>query len=156
MKRRIQWSKAQPTSMCDAIELCLLHADQKLNLNVDRIADLMSLVSHRTLYKWIAEGRIPAIKILPFEHACGINFITRYLAHSGSMLLIPFPTGRKAEHRDINDLSLFMTETVQLLYQHGEGIKSAEETIGQLTRLMEDLAHQRGNIEKEKQPELDL
>lgn len=156
MKRRIHWAKVRPTNMCDAIEQCVCHAQDKLNLSVERIADLMGLESHRTLYKWISEGRIPAIKILAFEHACGIDFITQYLAHSGGKLLIPMPTGRKAQHREISELSLFMNETVQLLYRHGDGDATADETLSALTKLMEDLAHQQGNVEKEQQPELEL
>lgn len=156
MKRRIQWSKINPKNMCHAIELCVKYAQDKRNLSVERIADLMGLECHRTLYKWIAEGRIPAIKILAFEHACGIHFITQYQAHSSGMLLIPIPTGRLAEHKEINELSLFMSETVQLLYRHQEGTTSAEDTVGALTKLMESLAYQRGNVEKEQQPELEL
>jgi hypothetical protein len=116
----------------------------------------MGEASHWNLYKWMESGRMPAVKIRPFEHACGIDLVTLYLGHSANKLVLPVPTGRKSDHREINELSLFMNETAQLLYQHQEGLKTGEETTAAITQLMESLAYQRGNIEKEQQPELEL
>lgn len=155
MSRR-NWKKVAPTSLRQAMELCKEFALHKKNLSVERIAELMGMASHWTLYKWIAEGDMPVHMIRPFEHVCGIDLVTEYLAHSANKLVLPMPSGRRAEHREINELSLFMNETVQLLYLHREGGKSAEDTIGALTQLMESLAYQRGNVEKEQQPELEL
>jgi CRISPR/Cas system CSM-associated protein Csm2 small subunit len=104
----------------------------------------------------MGDGCMPATKIIPFQYACGINLVTQYQAASCGLLTIPIPTGRKATHKDINELSKVMTETASLLYQHNEGKKSPEEVVAALNNLMEDLAYQRGNIEKEYQPELDL
>lgn len=138
------------------MELCVEYALQKKNLSVERIAELMGEASHWTLYKWMESGRMPAVKIRPFEHACGIGLVTEYLAHSANKLILPMPSGRQAEHREINELGLFMNQTVQLLYKHQEGETSADETVSAITKLMESLAYQRGNVEKEQQPELGL
>lgn len=138
------------------MELCVTYAREKNNLGVERIADRMGVSSHFTLYKWMENGRLPTCLIIPFEHACGINFISQYLAHSQNHLLIPMPTGKAAEHREISELSLFMNETAALLYKHADGEIESDDVISNLTQLMESLAHHRGNVEKEKQPELEL
>ncbi len=155
MSRR-NWKKVYPTSLRQAMELCKEHALQKKNLSVERIAELMGMANHWKLYRWIAEGNMPAHMIRAFEHVCSIDLVSIYLAHSANKLVLPIPTGRKAQHKEINQLSLFMTETVQQLYLHQDGEQSAEVTIATLTHLMESLAYQRGNVEKEQQPELEL
>jgi hypothetical protein len=138
------------------MELCVQHALEKRNLSVDGIADLMGESNKWTLYKWIENGRIPAIKIRPFEHACGVDFVTEYLAHSANKLVLGMPTGRRAEHREVNELGAFMAATQTLIYKYLDGESKADETAGAITKLMEDLAFQRGNIEKGTQPELEL
>lgn len=155
-KRRKNWSKEQPISLRHGSELCIGHARDRLNRSVDQIADLMGEASHFTVYKWLESGRIPAVKIRAFENACGANFVTQYLAHSAGYLLVKVPTGRKAEHRELNELSLFTHEVLALLLKFYDSNEGAEETAGAVTRLMEDLAFQRGNIEKHQQPELML
>lgn len=150
------WKRVYPHSLRHAMEQCVEYAKQTKNLSVDRIADLMGEESHFTLYKWLDSGRMPAIKIRPFEHACGINFVTQYLAHSDGKLLITIPTGKKAAHEDLAALSLAMHETAAQLIRFYNGEAEPAEVIGQVTGLMEDLGFHRGNIEKDKQPELEL
>lgn len=154
MKRN--WKTTYATSLRKAMELCVEYAREKKNLSVERIADLIGEESHFTLYKWIESGRMPAIKIRPFEHACGIDLITQYLAHSNGKLLIPVPTGKAALHTDLNALSIASHETVALLIKLHAGQAEAADAIAAVTTLMEDLAYQRGNIEKNRQPELEL
>ena len=150
------WKNVYPTSLRQALELCVQYAKEKKNKSVERIAEEMGEANHWTLYKWLESGRIPAIRIRPFEIACGINFVTFYLAHSANYLALDIPTGRKPCHREISELNLFMSQTAQQLYEYTDGKISALDVIESITQLMEDLAHQRGNLEKEKQPELDL
>ena len=155
MARR-NWNREHPISLRHAMELCVQFAKEKQNQSVERIADLMGEASHYTLYKWMESGRMPAIKIRPFEHACGIDFVTRYLAHSNNKLILPMPTGRKAQHRDLVTLNLTANETVGMILRFQDGERTAEETITAITTLMEDLAHQRGNVKKHQQPDLGL
>lgn len=150
------WKRLRASSISHAMELCLAHGKEKLNRSVDNIADLMGLPNKWVIYKWIESGRIPAILIRSFEHACGIDFITRYLAHSDHKLLIDIPTGRKATHQETNELSLALNETVGLLMKFHEGKVDAEETVTALTAAMEDLAWHRGTVEKAAQPEFEF
>lgn len=155
MTRR-SWKNIYPTNLRQAAELCVQYALDKHNKSVERIAEDMGISSHWTLYKWLESGRMPLLNIRPFEIACGINFITKYIAHSANYLAIDIPTGRKSEHRELSELNLFMSQAVQNLYEYQDGKKSADDVVGVITSLMEDLAHQRGNLVKEKQPELDF
>ena len=77
-------------------------AREKHNRSVDRIADLMGLANKWVLYKWLESGRMPAILIRPFEAACGIDLVTRYIGHSANKMLIEIPTGRKVTSTDLN------------------------------------------------------
>lgn len=155
MTRR-NWNKEQPISLPQAMHLCVQYAKEKKNLSVERIADLTGVTCFSTLYKWIGSGRMPAASIAAFEHACGINYITRYQAHSSGYLLIPIPNGRKAEHPELIALNLAANETVGMILKFQEGQQTAEETVAAITTLMEDLALQRGNVEKHQQPDLGL
>lgn len=155
MARR-NWKRLQANSIPHAMELCLQYGRETQNLSVERIADLMGEASHFTLYKWLESGRMPAIKIRPYEHACGIDFVTRYLAHSNNKLILPMPSGRKAEHRELVKLNVAANETLGMILKFQDGEQTAEETVTAITVLMEDLAHQRGNVEKHRQPDLGL
>ena len=79
MTRR-NWKRIQPTSLRNALELCKDHAKERHNLSVERVAERMGLTDLWTVYKWIQTGRIPANMIRPYEVACGIDYVTRWLA----------------------------------------------------------------------------
>ncbi len=139
------------------MEYCVDYAKDRKdqNLSVERIADLMGIDSHFTLYKWIANGRLPAIMIRPFENACGIDFVTRYLAHSSNRLLVPIPTGKKPE--SINELNCVIADAGALIARfYFDGQVEKGEVIAAITTAMEGLAFHRNNIEKNDQPELEL
>lgn len=153
-QRKRNWKQLRAVSMRHAMELCVQHAREVKHLSVEQIADLMGEASHFTLYKWLESGRMPAIQIRAFEHACGTDFITRYLAHSAGHLLVKMPSGRKVEHRELNELNMATNAAINELYKFYAGDIEAEQVITALTTLLEDLAHQRGNVEKYRQPEL--
>jgi hypothetical protein len=153
---KINWKKERGTSMRHAMELCIRYAKDTHNLSVDHIADLMGEASHFTLYKWLESGRMPAIKIRTFEHACRCDYVTYYLACSANKLVINMPTGRKAEHKELNELSIFSHTVIAQLISFWEGKEEQEIVIQSITLLIEDLAHQRGNLAKQQQPELNL
>ena len=138
------------------MELCLEHAKQKKNLSVERVADLMGLANRWTLYKWLENGRMPAILIPVFEHACGIDFISQYLAYSNHKLLIDIPTGKKASENKVNELQIAFNNAIGLLLTFYKGNSDTDKTIAALNNVMGDIAFHKTNIEKSLQPELSL
>lgn len=155
MTRR-SWKHRQPGSLRQAMEWNLEHARVKHQRSVDRVADLMGLPSKWALYKWLESGRMPAILIRPFEQACGIDCVTRYIGHSGHKLLIDIPTGKRASGTDINALQASFADAVGLLLRYYDGQAEAEDTLGALYTTMEQLAWHQGTIERHRQPELDF
>lgn len=153
MARR-NWNQVVPSDVPRSLQLCADFAFEKRNLSIPRITELMGESSHNTVYKWLGTGRMPAIKIIPFEHACGINYVTRFLAHSSNKLLVDIPTGRRAEHRELIDLAINANHTTGMLMDFFEGRGDADTVSAAITALIEDLALQRNNVEKFRQPEL--
>ena len=155
MSRR-NWKRIQPTSLRNALELCKDHAKERHNLSVERIAESMGLTDHWTVYKWIQTGRIPANMIRPYETACGIDYVTRWLAASSGRLLIDIPTGRKADAADMQALQELLNTAVGQLLQFYGGKAEAGDTLAAIQQAMEGLAWHRGNVQKHAQPELDF
>lgn len=155
MARR-NWKHERAISLRRGMELNVLHAREKLNRSVDRIADLMGMASHFTLYKYLESGRMPAVLIPAFENACGSHFVTQYLAHSAGRMLVEVPTGHKSTHRELNEVSAYANQVLGMLIDFYEGRCEQEDIESALTGLIEDLAHQRGNVAKHHQPELML
>ena len=155
MTRR-NWKRIQPNSLNHAQELCIQHAKARLNRSVDQIADLMGVANRWNLYKWMQNNRMPASLIRPFEAACGIDYVTRYLAHSDHKLLIDIPTGRKATEKEINSLQASFPSAMGVLLAFYEGDAEVNQALAELTRLMEELAWHKNNVERYSQPELEL
>ncbi len=145
-----------PRSVPDALEFCLEHARDKRNLSVERVADRMGVASHWTLYKWLENGRLPAVLVRAFEFATGADHLSRFLAHSGGNLLIRIPIGRKTDARDIDTLQVLLNQVVGQLLDYRDGKASANETLATLLEGMEALGFRYGEISKEAQPELDF
>jgi len=154
--KRLIWKNRQPTSLRHGMELCLEYARFKHNRSVGRVADLMGLANPWSLYKWMENGRLPSVLIRPFETACGIDYVTRFIAHSAHKLLVDIPTGRKATSKDVNALQASFTNAVGLLLKFYEERQEVDETLSSLYQVMEQLALHQGQVEKFKQPELDL
>ena len=150
------WKRLQPHSLRHALELCKEHAREQRNLSVERIAELMGLTDHWTLYKYFQSGRIPANLIRPFETVCGIDFVTRWLASSAGRLLIEVPTGRDPSAQDIQILQGALNDTVGQLLRFYAGNADATDTLALIQHAMQGLAWHRGNVEKHLQPELEL
>ena len=150
------WKRIQPTSLRNALELCKDFAKERHNLSVERIAESMGLTDHWTVYKWIQTGRIPANMIRPYEAACGIDYLTRWLAASSGRLLIDIPTGRKADAADMQALQELLNTAVGQLLQFYGGKAEAGDTLAAIQQAMEGLAWHRGNVQKHAQPELDF
>lgn len=99
---------------------------------------------------------MPAVLVRPFEHACGISFVSRYMAHSAQYLTLKIPSGSKADARDINALQSSLTSTVSALMDFHDGRMSQDDCISALTSALENLAWHRANVEKTDAPELSL
>ena len=151
-----RWNNARPTSLQHALELCVQHARDIHNRSVDRLADLCGLTNKWRIYKWIESGGIPAVMIRPFEHACGCEYVTNWLAASAHKLVINIPTGRRANEIELNDLQRGIHDAIGLLMRFYAGEAEVEETTAALTHVMEGLAWHRANAFKSAQPELDL
>lgn len=154
MSRR-HWKTWRPTSLQEAVEGCVQFAQENARLSVDRIADLVG-ESKWTLYKWIQTGAIPARKIPGFEHACGRCYITEYLASSARKLIVDLPIGRLPAGSDIHALQESCTAAIGALLAFAEGRMSAAATSDHLTAAMTRLAHERAQVERHAQPELEL
>lgn len=155
MSRR-NWKRIQPTSLRQALELCKDHARERSNLSVALIADRMGIPDHWVVYKWIESGRIPANMIRPYEIACGIDFVTRWLAASAGRLLIEVPTGRAATPTDMQALQELLNTAVGQLLQFHSGKAEAADALAAIQQGMEGLAWHKGNVEKHLQPEFEF
>ncbi|WDE07269.1 hypothetical protein SG34_010465 [Thalassomonas viridans] len=149
--RKYYW----PTSMIDAVQKTKEHGLVNNQMSVGRIADQMG-VSKETLYKWLATAKVPANKIISFEHSCGINYVTQYLAHSQDLLLISAPTGDKPLNTDIADLQIFMTEVAKHLLLCSQGKSELQEVINKIRTLMQDLAFHESNISQMEKQQSEL
>lgn len=148
--------KRQPKSLPDAFQHCVDHAKAKHHRSVEQIADLMGLVQAWRLYKYVAEGNMPTHHLRGFEHACGADFVTQYLAHAGHKLLIAIPTGRDIAAADIQVLQEITNTAVGAVIAFAAKNLTADEAMSAITEAMQGLAWHRANVEKHQQPELDL
>ena len=144
-----------PSSLSDAHQMCLDHALKRHNRSIKRIADLMG-VKIDTLYKWLAENRIPAGMIGPFEHACRATFVTQYLCAQAHLLAIEMPTGRKMTPTDVTDLQASFHAACGLLIAYYKGEAEQDGTVSALAELMGQVAWHKANVERAASPELDL
>ena len=150
------WKAYRPNSLQDAFEACTQFALERRNYSIDRIAELMGLPSKWALYKWIADGRMPAVMIVAFEHACGCHFVTQHLAAAARKLLIDIPTGRGRKTGDHSALLACCTDAVNALIAFDAGKSTAHEAVAATTNAIEQLAAERANVETHSQPELGL
>lgn len=153
--RKRAWNTWQPASLQEAVEGCLAFALDRHRRTVDQVADLVG-ESKWTVYKWVQTGGIPAKKIAGFELACGVTYVTRYLASSARKLLIDIPTGRRASASDINALQAACNTAIGALIEFAAGRVSASDTHASLTAAMTALAQERAHVERHDQPELEL
>ena len=153
-KRR--WKTLQPTSLRHGMELCKEFARVERNLSVEGIATEAGLVDHWTLYKYFQNGRMPLALLRPFERACGVDYITRWIAASAGKLLIDIPRGRSASPADMQALQEILTATTGALLAFYAGKNDAPDTLAVLQNALEELAWHRGNVQQHANPQLEL
>lgn len=155
MTRR-NWKKANPRTFGEAIEMCLDYAEQVHRRNADRVAEMAGEKSKWTVYGWAREENVPGRKILAFQHACGCDFITRYLAHSNDQLLVSIPSGRLPDGADVQKLQATLNAAVGSLLAFATGKADVDEVGHDLNLALESLAWHRENVHRAAQPELEL
>lgn len=155
---RTHWNRLQPTSLRHALELCKEHARIKLNRSVEGIAELMGLADHWGLYKYLQNGRMPVVLVPPFEAACGIDYVTRWLATTSGKLLVPMPTGRSASPADLIELNSSCAAALQLLtrFYATPQTASVDDTLAALAHHLGQVAYHHGNVQQHSAPELDF
>ena len=157
MTRR-NWKRWQPASLRDALKGCKDFAQERHNLSVERIAERMGLEDHWALYKWIANGRMPAVLLPAYEHACGINLVVRWMAATDGKLLVDMPRGRQAQPADMVELNTGFAQALQLLtdfYAGGEQA-DANATLEALRNHLQQVAAHQLNVAGFAEPELDF
>lgn len=147
------WKRVQPTSLIHALRLCKDYAKDVNSRSVERIADLIG-VTDDLLYKWLASGKLPAILIPPYENACGIDFVSRWLAVSNNNLVISIPTGRDVTATDVHQLQAVLNEAAGGIIAFASGDAEAVDVLSSIGQAMNALAWHHGNIKKHVQPEL--
>jgi len=149
----INWKRVKPLDLKDALAWCTRYAKAKHNRSVDQIADLMG-VKKWTLYKWIEEADLPLRLLKSFEHACGIDYVSRWQVESNGKLIIEVAIGKKCGPRDINDLQKAYTDTVSKLLGFYDDLADVETTLAAMQTALEQTSWHRSNVEKYRQPEL--
>lgn len=155
MTRR-DWKRVVPTSLVSALRLCKEFAQERRNLSVERIADLMG-VTHDTLYKWLATGRMPATMIPPYELACGCNYATVWLGGCAGKLVIDMPTGRAAGQAEMVELNSGFARALQLLTDFYANPKAdSTETLAALQQHLQQVAWHSRNVAASTNPQLEF
>lgn len=101
---------------------------------------------------------MPSNLIRPFEHACGIELMTQYIATSAHKLLVNVPSGRASSAEDINELQASFSEAVSLLigFYKTQNNSQLNTTLAALNSVMSEIAYHRENVSKVSSPELEL
>jgi len=150
---RQNWKAVRPLDLQSAMEWCIKYAKAKHNCSVDTIADLMG-VNKWTLYKWIADADMPARLIHAFEHACGINYVSRYLIESRGQMVVDTPRGRQCDAKDVHQLQTTYNNAIGMLLKFYDELGEVDETLAELQNALEQTSWHQHNVKKCRQPEL--
>ena len=155
MTRR-DWKRFRPNSLLAALRGCKEFALERKRLSVERIADLMG-VTHDSLYKWLATGRMPLVLLPTYELACGCNFASVWLAAQAGKMVIDIPTGRHTAETDLVALNSGFSAALQLLadFYARPGTHPAD-TLAALQEHLEQVAWHRANVAQHTNPELEF
>ena len=155
MTRR-NWKTLQPSSLRQAMELCKDHARERLNKSVDNIAEDMGLPDKWSLYKWIQNGSMPAKLIRPYQIACGINLVSRWLAGSEGRLLVDVPTGRAIKPEDLNQAHAGFALAMSLISDFYAGKADQTATLEAIREHLQLMGRFHGNVQQHHTPELEF
>lgn len=155
MARR-RWKHRVPTTLRQALEWCKDYAKDRHNRSVETIAERMGLADHWSLYKWIQSGRMPAVLIPAYEHACGVYYVSHWLAATDNRLVVKIPTGKRTSATDVLTLQGEVSSAITALIDFYNGTQDAPETLSRLQQAMEGLAFHHNNVRQYHTPELPL
>lgn len=156
MTRRI-WKHWVPRSPAEAMEGCARRALERHNRGIERLAtEHLGQNNASTLYKWMGNGKLPLTLVLPFEHACGLPLITRYLAAAHGKLLVDVPVGKTCNATDVQQLQTVLHNATGALIAFYAGQQTAEETLDAIRAGLSSLAWHHGNVAKHETPQLDF
>lgn len=154
MKGR-NWKVVQPRDRQDAMDLCLKFAKERHNRSVDSVAVAMGDLNKWTLYKYIEEGSLPLRLVRPFEMACGIDFVSRWLVMSGgNKMVVDIPVGRECSAEDMNDFQAVLHTMVGELIRLYGGKGDVASATAAIQTALESVAWHKANVQKFVQPEL--
>lgn len=153
--RSRNWKRYQPADLAGALRACKEFARDKKNLSVERIAELMG-VSVEALYKWMADGSMPAKRLASFEHICGAHFATEYLAGGAGRIVIRLPSGAPTHPEDLAALQSELADAVARLIRCYRENDRVEDTRNAITGSLRSLAWHRENLARMESPELDF
>lgn len=156
MNRRV-WKHVRANSLVHALRLCKEYAAERHNLSVERIADRMG-ATHDSLYKWLATGRMPAILLHAYEHACGCHFVSDWLGAAAGRLVVPMPTGRGVDQADLLAVNSSCAAALQLLTAFYADPAAADPaaTLEALRAHLEQVAFHHQNVARYAAPELEF
>lgn len=151
------WNSLRANGPVHALRLCKEYAQAKRNLSVERIADRMG-VSHDSLYKWLATGRMPANLLAGYQAVCGTHYFADWLASDADRLVMPMPKGRKVESAELLDVNSSCADMLQAITTfYADPAKSdAEKTLATVRHHLELVAFHHANVARYTQPELDF
>lgn len=153
MKRK-NWAAIRPRNLTHAMELCMEHALAKYNRSTEGVCALAGVNSINTFYKYLATGGLPARLIKPFENACGIDYVSRWLVESSGKMVLDVPRGKKCGAGELNHLQTAYTAVIGELLKVYQELNEVEPALAALQGAMEQTAWHQGNVKKLMQPEL--
>lgn len=157
MTRR-DWKHARANSVVHALRLCKEFALERHNLSVERIADRMG-VTHDSLYKWLGNGRMPAILVPAYELACGCHYVSDWYGAAAGRLVVPMPTGRAVGEADLLAVNSSCAAALALLttfYADPTRADAAVATLEALRAHLEQVAFHHHNVARYAAPELEF
>lgn len=152
------WKRFRASNLREAMRACKDFALERKKLSVARIAELMGDVTEDTLYGWLSKGRMPAVLIPTFEHVCGANFVTDWLAASAGRMVIAMPKGHKVSEAELLQINADCTAAMSQLaafYADPSKVDTAE-LMELLQRHLEQVAFQHHNVGQYIAPELEF
>ena len=152
------WKRFRASNLREALRACKDFGQERRKLSVARIAELMGDVTEDTLYGWLSKGRMPVSLVPTFEHVCGANFVTEWLAASAGRMVISMPKGHKVSEADLLQINADCTAAMSQLaaFYADPGKVDTAELMELLQRHLEQVAFQHHNVGQYIAPQLEF
>lgn len=152
------WKRFRANNLRDAMRACKDYAQEKRQLSVARIAELMGDVTEDSLYGWLSKGRMPVALVPTFELVCGAHFVSDWLAASAGRMVIAMPKGRKASEAELHQITESCSTAMRKLaaFYADPTREDTAELMELLQRHLEQVAFQHHNVGQYITPELEF